>query len=71
MKAIRQLRQERCWSQLDVAVHLGVSQSIITRWERGVAVPKPGMQHGLARLFGVSIEELALGPTKQPPQERP
>ncbi len=71
MKTVRQLREERGWSQLDVAVQLSVSQSIITRWERGIAVPKPGMQHGLARLFGVSVEDLALGPAEQAPQYRP
>ena len=71
MKTIRQLRQARGWSQLDLAVPLGVTQEAVSRWERSVTRPRPGMQQGLANLFGVSVEAIAFGPAGQAPQDRP
>ncbi len=66
-KTIRQLRQERGWSQLDVAVRMHVSVSAVHKWERGQVVPRPQYQQRLAALFGISVEELALGPAEQAP----
>ena len=64
---IRQLREGSGWSQVELAARLGVNASNITRWERGVVQPSRGYLLGLARLFRVSIEELALGPGEQRP----
>ena len=71
MKTIRQLRQERGWSQLALALDAGVTQSIISRWERGELVPQPRNLHRLAQLFGVSTTDIALKPAEQAPQDRP
>ena len=60
-KTLRELREGRGWAQLDVAVRLGVNQSVISKWERGLAVPQRGHQQALARLFGVSVEVIAFG----------
>ena len=58
-KTIRQLREERGWTQGDVAVRLRVSQTAISHWELGLRVPQPGMRQRLAGLFGVSASEIA------------
>ena len=66
-KTIRQLRQERGWSQLDLALDAGVTPSIVSRWERGELAPLPHNRMRLADLFGVSFEDTALGPVKPVP----
>ena len=66
-KTIRQLREERGWSQLDVAVRVRASATAVYKWERGRAVPRPQYQQRLAALFGISVEELALEPAEQAP----
>ena len=70
MKTIRQLRQERGWAQLEVVIRLGVTVSTISLWERGLRVPTLFNQNCLARLFGVRVKDIALGPAEQP-QDRP
>ena len=64
---IRQLRQERRWSQPDLAQRLGVRPNTVATWERGVFVPRPQHQQALAALFGVSVEDIAFGPAEQAP----
>ena len=66
-KTIRQLRQERGWSQLDLALNVGVTQSIISRWERGELVPQPANLQRLAQVFGVSVEASSFGPAQPSP----
>ncbi len=66
-KSIRQLRQERGWAQLDVAVHLKVHATTVSDWERGAKLPRRGMQQRLADLFGVSAEAIAFGPVDEQP----
>ena len=58
-KTIRQLREEQGWLQLDMAGRLGVSASSISLWERGLVMPSLLHQSALARLFGVSMTEIA------------
>ena len=60
-KTMRQLREERGWTQPDVAALLGLSQGLISRWERGAAIPPEPQQYRLARLFGVSVTAIAFG----------
>ena len=70
-KTIRQLRQARGWSQLDLALEVEVSQRTVSRWERGELVPQPHNLQRLAEVFGVSVEAIAFGPAEQQPQDRP
>ncbi len=70
-KTIRQLRQERGWSQLEVAVRVGVEQSAVSDWELGRRRPRPRRQQALADLFGISVEAITFGPAEQVSQERP
>ncbi len=60
-KTIRQMRDEHGWAQLDVAVGVGASTSAVARWERGEVVPRDKYHERLAKLFGVSVEEIAFG----------
>ena len=64
-KTIRQLREERGWTQVRLAVRLGVAPDTVSHWERGVNRPRPGMQQGLAQLFGVHVTDMAFGPAEQ------
>ncbi len=60
-KTIRQLRQERDWSQPDLAWRLGVVPRTVSAWECGVRVPGEVYQQRLADLFGVAVGEIAFG----------
>jgi putative transcriptional regulator len=68
---IRQLRQERGWTQADLADRLGVSASAVWKWERGLTRPRWPHLRDLVLLFGVPVAAIAFGPADQPPQERP
>ena len=60
MKTIRTLREERDWTQLQLAIELGVRPETISLWERGNHEPRTSQFRDLARLLGVSMEEIAL-----------
>ena len=70
-KTIRQLRQERGWTQEQVARRVGVAQGTVSQWEHGNRRPYRRNLQRLADLFGVSITDIALGPAEQVPQDRP
>ncbi len=63
-KTIRQLREERGWRQIDLALRLGVDPGTIHKWERGYR-PRAKYQQRLADLFGVAVEAIAFGPAEQ------
>ena len=58
MKTIRELREARGWTQLELAYKLGVTPATVSNWERGVFEPKAGQLRALARAFGVSMDEI-------------
>ena len=66
-QTIRQLRQERGWSQLELALQLDLAQSSIAQWEQGHRQPSPANRQRLADLFGVSVEAISVGPAEQAP----
>ena len=45
-------REQRGWSQTELAKILGVSTTTVRRWERGLAVPYPYYRNKLVALFG-------------------
>jgi transcriptional regulator with XRE-family HTH domain len=58
---LRRARQERGWSQQEVADRIGAPQSfLVTRWERGTALPGAHYRQKLCELFGKSAFELGL-----------
>ncbi len=60
MRTIRQLRDERGWTQLELAYRLRVTPVTIYNWERGRTEPRVSQFRQLARLFGVSMDDIAL-----------
>ncbi len=60
MKTIRQLREERGWTQLQLANKLEVTPSTVYKWEAGRNEPKVSQLRALARVFGVSSDSIQL-----------
>lgn len=55
---LKELREEKNMSELQLAKVLGVSSTTINRWERGLRVPNLDSLVLLARFFDVSIDYL-------------
>jgi putative transcriptional regulator len=55
---LRVLRAEREWSQAELAAHLGVSRQTVNAIETGKYDPSLPLAFELARVFGLSIEQL-------------
>jgi len=63
---LRAARQERGWTQKDVADRIGAPLDLnVTRWERGTAKPSAYYVQKLCELFGKSPSELGLLPSRQ------
>ncbi len=71
MKTIRQLREERDWSQELLARRLGVGQGTVSNWERGLKVPQPRTLLRLAELFEVSPEAIVVQQAADHAQDAP
>jgi len=48
---IRRLRRQYGWTQRELAGQLQVDSVTVSRWERGVTVPRPGVMRSLERLL--------------------
>lgn len=55
---IQELRQQRRWSQADLAACLKVSRQTVNALERGRYDPSLPLAFSIARLFGLTIEEV-------------
>lgn len=55
---VKQLREERNISQLNLAVRIGVSQQTISKIEMGTCIPKVDVIIDIAKYFNVSLEYL-------------
>ena len=55
---IARLRQEKNWSQQDLANAMEESRQSVARWEAGTSVPEWDRLLHLSLLFEVSVEEL-------------
>jgi len=60
MQTIRALRQERGWTQLELANRLHVTPATVYNWERGKYEPTASMFRRIAQAFGVSMDDIAL-----------
>ena len=60
------LRKEKGLTQADVAERLSGAPQAVSKWEKGDSFPDVSLLAPLARLFGVSVDELLSGekPTK-------
>ena len=57
-KNLSRERKARGLSQEELAARLGVSRQAVSKWESGTADPSTSNLLALAKLFGVSAEEL-------------
>jgi putative transcriptional regulator len=57
---LRDLREERDWTQADLAVHLEVSRQTVNALEAGRYDPSLPLAFKIARLFGRRIEDIFL-----------
>jgi transcriptional regulator with XRE-family HTH domain len=60
MKTIRELREERGWSQFELAVRAGVTPGTVGNWERGKTEPKATQLRRLAEVFGVTMDGIEI-----------
>lgn len=58
MKTIKELRDARGWTQLELAVRLGVTPVTVYNWERGKYEPKASQLRALARAFDVPMDDI-------------
>ena len=61
---LRILRAERNWSQQDLAERLEVSRQSVNAIETGKYDPSLPLAFRLAELFGLSIEEIFVSPSR-------
>ena len=54
---IRELREGHGWDQYALAEKLGVTQSAVSKREKGLTIPKIPERRKLAELFGLSFDE--------------
>ena len=55
---LRVLRAERAWSQAELAARLGVSRQTVNAIENARYDPSLPLAFGIARLFGLAIEDV-------------
>ena len=55
---IKELREEKAWTQTDLAKILGVTRSCVNAWEMGISVPSTQYVVELASLFRISTDFL-------------
>lgn len=60
VKTIRQLREEKGWTHLQLANMIGASPSSIYVWESGRKEPRVSHLRALADAFGVRMDEIEL-----------
>jgi len=54
------MRGERGWTQLELAIKLGVTPLTIQNWERGKYEPAASNLRQIAQTFGVSMDDITL-----------
>jgi transcriptional regulator with XRE-family HTH domain len=57
---LRRAREERNWTQAEVAEAIGTSSFTVSRWELGVQAPQPHFREKLCTLFRLSPLDLGL-----------
>ena len=55
---IKELREEKAWTQTELAKILGVTSSCVNAWEMGISVPSTQYVVELASLFHISTDFL-------------
>lgn len=60
MKTIRELRQERGWTQYNLALKVGVHPQAVYLWESGRRTPQVTQMRKLGHLFELCSDEIDL-----------
>jgi transcriptional regulator with XRE-family HTH domain len=60
VKTIRELREARGWTQLELAIKLGVTPATVYNWERGKYEPTASKLRQIALALGVSMDDIEL-----------
>ena len=75
-KRIAHLRKEKGLTQEELAGHMGISPQAVSKWENDQTCPDISALPKLARLFGITVDELLEGKRETPavrmlpPEER-
>lgn len=67
MSTIRELRQDRGWTQYELAIEVGVQPQAVYLWESGRRVPQVPQLRKLGQVFGLCSDEIDLEPPRRPP----
>jgi DNA-binding XRE family transcriptional regulator len=62
VKTIRALRQERGWTQFELAVMVGVQPQAVYFWESGRRTPQVPQLRKLGEIFGMCSDDIDLLP---------
>lgn len=71
MKSIREFREEAGLTQLELANRLGVTPSTVYSWERRRYEPRASQVKAIAKLFGVSMDDIDFEPRQEVDAPRP
>ena len=55
---IKALREEKGWTQAELARRLGITRNGVNSWEQGLSIPSPACLVDLANVFSVSTDYL-------------
>jgi transcriptional regulator with XRE-family HTH domain len=67
MATLKELRQRRGISQVELAIHLGVSPSSVYKLEAGKQMPKFPLVRRICAYFDVPLDSLEFGRATGPP----
>ena len=65
---IKDLREQKGLTQLELSQELGVQRSAIAKWETGRTFPRTELLLKLAQILNCTVDELLQGEKKTPPQ---
>ena len=59
--SIKEKREEFNLSQAELAQKIGVTQSLISKWEKGIVYPRTKNYLKLTQIFNCSVDDLMKG----------
>jgi len=68
---LQALRQEKGFSQSQLARAAGIPVGSIKNWEQGIRLPRLDLAYKLAQAMGISLDVLAGDVFKKPPEKKP
>ena len=62
MEQLKQIRESKGKSQKEIASALGVTESAVSHWENGRYLPTVDKLQQMAKILGVTVDELLADP---------